>query len=205
MPRPKVPNNVQSHTREIAESLERGRPDLPLSNYLHLLYVERLGRIVDTVYDRNWRTNFGISGADMRVLFALRRSGPDYALRPTQLFRALLVTSGAMTKQVDRLEAARFVDRMPGPTNSGGFLIHLTHKGRRTADDALNSLADPTSFSTAALSRRERDLLCDLSEKLLLALERQLEATEDRARKPGRATHTQVSLKKRAGSRRRND
>lgn len=203
MPRPKVPN-IQSHTREIAESLERERPDLALSNYLYLLYVERLGRILDTVDDRSCRANFGISGADMRVLFALRRSGPDYALRPTQLFRALLVTSGAVTKQVDRLEAARFVDRMPGPTNSGGFLIHLTEKGRRTADNALNSLADPKNFSATALSRRERDLLCDLSEKLLLALEQQLEETKERSQKPGRPTRTRTPLKKRTGSRRRN-
>lgn len=198
MPRPRVAN-VQSHTREIAESLERERPDLSLSDYLHLLYVERLGRILDTVFDRNCRANFRISGADMRVLFALRRAGPDYALRPTELFRSLLVTSGAITKQVDRLRAARFVDRLPGPINSGGFLIHLTPKGQRVADEALSLLIDPSSYPAKALSQRERVLLCDISEKLLLALESYVKDTEKDARKSGRKTRTSVSSQKRAG------
>ena len=51
------------------------------------------------------------SGADMRVLFALRRAGKPYAWRPTDLFRAHLVTSGAITKQVGRLTSLGFVER----------------------------------------------------------------------------------------------
>ena len=172
MPRPRV---AHSHvqTRDIAAALKRERPDLDPADYLYLLYLQRVGRIVDTVFDKRSRAGFGVSGADMRVLLALRRAGPSYALRPTELFRSLLVTSGAITKQVDRLMADGYVDRRPGPTRSGGFLIHLTKKGFRTADSALTSL-----LSIDTLTSKERKTLCVLLDKMLLDLEERVQGDE---------------------------
>lgn len=175
MPRPKVAYS-KMHARDIAASLERERPDLDQREYLYLLYLQRAGRIIDAVHDKHCRTEFDISSAEMRVLFALRRSGPTYALRPTELFRSLLVTSGAITKQVDRLVAGGHVDRQPGPEKSGGFLIHLTKKGFDVADAALNALADSSVVSHAALTSEERKTVLHLLEKVLLDLEARLDA-----------------------------
>jgi hypothetical protein len=36
----------------------------------------------------------GLDSGEFYVLAALRRAGPPYALRPTELFRALMVSSG---------------------------------------------------------------------------------------------------------------
>src|SRR3546814_12633368 len=102
----------------------------------------------------------------MRFLFALRRAPPSYARRPTELFRSLLVTSGAITKQVDRLVAGGFVARQPGPAKSGGFLIHLTGTGFKTADDALPSLVHSSDVPMSALTADERKPRCALLEKL---------------------------------------
>src|ERR1044072_6367995 len=132
----------------------------------------------NAVHEKHCRAAFGISSAEMRVLFALRRSGPSYALRPTELFRALLVTSGAITKQVDRLIAAGLVDRQPGPEKSGGFLIHLTEKGHTVADEALTALADSSVVSHSALTSEERETVLHLLEKILLHLEDRLEVDE---------------------------
>src|SRR5690606_34252964 len=96
-------SGTRSHVQDIAESWRRERPDLDLQDFLLAIFAMRLGRKVDDKYDRMCRERWKISGADMRVLFALRRAGKPYARRPTDLFRALLVTSGAITKQVDRL------------------------------------------------------------------------------------------------------
>src|SRR3546814_12170068 len=91
MSRPRVAHN-RGHTRHIAETLKNERPDLDPADYLYLVYANRVGRILEAVDDKHCRTEFGISAADMRVLFALRRAPPSYALRPTELFRSLLVT-----------------------------------------------------------------------------------------------------------------
>src|SRR6476620_852788 len=62
-----------------------------LDNLLLAIYFVRLGTLLDRLYDRYCESEHGISGGDMGVLFALRRSGPPYVSRPTDLFRALLV------------------------------------------------------------------------------------------------------------------
>jgi DNA-binding MarR family transcriptional regulator len=123
--------------------------------------------------DKRWVKTYGISSAEIRVLFALHRSGSGYSRRPTDLFRALLVTSGAITKKVDRLEAAGLVKRGPDPEDKGGSLVHLTAKGKRVADEALESLADATVVSRGkiSLSQKDRKLLVKFCEQLLLDFE----------------------------------
>lgn len=174
MPRPKV-DYSGVHSRDIAASLQRIRPDLDQKNYLYLLYAQRVGRILDAVHDDHCRSTFGISSAEMRVLFALLRAAPSHALRPTELFRSLLITSGAITKQVDRLISAGYVDRLPGPERSGGFLIHLTEQGKATANEALTALADSSVIPQSALTPNERETTMNLLEKMLINLEDQLD------------------------------
>ncbi|TIX97184.1 MAG: MarR family transcriptional regulator, partial [Mesorhizobium sp.] len=46
---------------------------------------------------------FGLQSGEFDVLATLRRSGSPYALTPTALYEATMVTSGAMTNRLDRL------------------------------------------------------------------------------------------------------
>src|SRR5580692_5720701 len=129
----------ESHIEDVVESWRRERPDLDLGDFLLAILVMRLGRQVDDKYDRLCRERFGISGADMRVLFALRRAGKPFMRRPTDLFRALLVTSGAITKQVDRLSKKGLVERISRENQLGG--VQLTAKGLKMADAATDLIA----------------------------------------------------------------
>src|SRR6266850_637685 len=113
---------------------QRERADLDLSNFLLAIYLMRLGTMIERDFDRLCQQRYRVSGSDMRVLFALRRGGPPYVKRPTDLFKALLVTSGAMTKKVDRLATLGMVERVQDPGHLGGFLIRLTKKGFRVAE-----------------------------------------------------------------------
>jgi DNA-binding MarR family transcriptional regulator len=175
MARPRVRRD-RSSTTEISRSLKRERPDLNSSDYLYLLLVQRLGRVLDTFDEKHCRRDFGISGADMRILYALRRAGPPYALRPTELFYSLLVSSGAVTKQVDRLQRAGFVKRSAGPANSGGSLIVLTPRGFDIVDRGLSTLVDWSRQIVTSLNRKERQLLCDLCDKMIADFERHLDS-----------------------------
>lgn len=173
MPRKKI-ITTESQVRDVAESWARERPDLDPRDYLYLIYVMRLGRMLERLDEQHCRRDYGISGSDMRVLFALRRAGAPFARRPTDLFRALLVTSGAMTKQVDRLAALGYVQRLPDPNDGGSFLIKLTGTGFAIADKAITALTESTVLSKdhSGLSPEERDTLRALCEKVLLDLER---------------------------------
>jgi len=125
------------------------RQDLDLQNFLLAIYFMRLGTLVDRAYDRHCQKEYGINGGDMRLMLALRRSGPPYVKRPTDLFRALLVTSGAITKKVDRLVEAGYVERLHDPSHSGGFLVHLTKKGLQVVELAIEHLANHSALAPA--------------------------------------------------------
>jgi DNA-binding MarR family transcriptional regulator len=167
--------------RDIAKSWAKERPDLDPLDYLLPIYMVRLGRIVERDGDQMWKKTFGISSPDMRVLLALRRAGGDFSRRPTDLFQALLVTSGAITKIVDRLSADGLVKRRPDPSDKGGFLIQLTAKGRKVADDALTQMAATTVLATSriSLSRKERRVMVDLCERILLEIEEDMRAEQE--------------------------
>jgi DNA-binding MarR family transcriptional regulator len=164
----------KSHVEDVIESWRRERPDLDLSDFLLAIIAMRLGRLVDDKYDRLCRERYKISGADMRVLFALRRAGKPYARRPTDLFRALLVTSGAITKQVDRLIQLGFVVRENEKSDDNArFRIQLTPTGLRVVNQAseLLSKQSPIRPGLAALSRSELSSLERLLPKVLIGLE----------------------------------
>jgi DNA-binding MarR family transcriptional regulator len=168
----------------------RERPDLDLSNFLLAIYFMRLGTLVDRAYDRMCQKRYGISGSDMRVLLALRRGGHPYFKRPTDLFRALLVTSGAITKKVDRLVSHGLVERLMDPGNNAGFLIHLTRKGLQVVDEATETLARESVIAPAMFqfTGDERDAGARFAIRTLAALEASGIGNEDEDDTPADAT-----------------
>jgi DNA-binding MarR family transcriptional regulator len=164
------------HAQDIATSWARERPDLDPLDYLLSIYLLRIGRIIDRVGSKQWERIFGLNGGEIRVLLALRRAGGDYAMRPTDLFRALLVTSGAITKKVDRMSAAGLVKRI----NKGGLRVQLTTKGKQVADKAMTEISRSSLMSRrrVSLSNQERKALARLCEKLLLDFEKDVGVLE---------------------------
>lgn len=164
---------ARSFTKDIGDSWRRELPDIDPTDLIAQIYIMRLGRMLDTAYDRLCRETCGISGADMRVLFALRRAGSPYVKRPTDLFRALLVTSGAITKQVDRLQKGGFVKRTPDPSFGGGFLIRLTRKGKTAAERVVMTLATRGLMSEASQNLSQKDMreLMLLCERIMISFE----------------------------------
>jgi DNA-binding MarR family transcriptional regulator len=181
MARTKKSNLPIGRARDIADSWARERPDLDPLDYLLPIYLVRLARIVERSGDQIFKKMFNLRSPDMRVLLALRRAGGDFSRRPTDLFQALLVTSGAITKIVDRLSAVGLVKRRPDPSDKGGFLIYLTAKGNKVADDALTQMAHNTLIGTShvSLSKKERKLLVDLFARTLFEIEDGVRADQE--------------------------
>ena len=145
--KPTLPGS--SHIEFITLQWQREHSELDLSNFLLAIYFMRLGTLVEQAFDKMCQGLCGISGSDMRVLLALRRNGHPYAKRPTDLYRALLVTSGAVTKKIDRLASLGMVERLPDPGHGGGFIVHLTRKGLDIVEKAIVKLANESSIAPA--------------------------------------------------------
>jgi DNA-binding MarR family transcriptional regulator len=115
----------------------------------------------------------GLSGSELRVLFTLRRVGAPYELRPTDLFEALIVPSGTMTRQIDRLERMDMVVRTDDPDDRRGAIVRLTERGLRVADDTMTVAVrdSPVSAATERIPPAERTQL----NRLLLELLRNID------------------------------
>ncbi|MGU7783294.1 MarR family winged helix-turn-helix transcriptional regulator [Burkholderia sp. PU8-34] len=79
----------------------------------------------------------GVKSSEMLLLFALRRGGPPYSMRPTEILRETAVTSGTVTYRIDQLVKRNLADRIPDPVDRRGFLVQLTSHGREITDRAL--------------------------------------------------------------------
>jgi DNA-binding MarR family transcriptional regulator len=100
------------------------------------------------------------------VLATLRRTGEPYELTPTELMDQTMVTSGAVTKRLDRLEGAGLVERRVSDGDRRSRIVVLTEKGRELIDRAA-----PEHFANEArllepLSAGERATLARLLGKL---------------------------------------
>ncbi len=114
---------------------------------------------------------FGLQNGEFDVLATLRRSGMPFALTPTALYEATMVTSGAMTNRLDRLEKAGLIARAPHPQDRRGVIVQLTEKGRALIDEAVTAHVANEHQVLSALTRDEQDQLAALLEKLIRGLD----------------------------------
>jgi DNA-binding MarR family transcriptional regulator len=152
----------------IVQEWNRERPDLDVSVTHVLQRITRLYLLQSASFAEVFN-RYGLTFGEYEVLAALVRSGPPHRLKPSDLVAALVLSSGAMTNRIDRVEAAGLVERLPDPDDRRGTLVALTGKGRQVVDQALLAhLANEERLLTA-LSPRERGQLTDLLRKLLLS------------------------------------
>ncbi len=133
--------------------------------------IERVAHLLDGALRPPFEAE-QLGNGDFDVLAALRRVGHPFALRPVELSRAMLVTTGAVTKRIDRLEAAGLVDRRSSVEDDArGKVIRLTPAGRKLVDRMIAVHLANEDRLLAALTAPERQALGDLLAKLCASLE----------------------------------
>lgn len=152
----------------IVEEWNRERPDLDVSPTHTLQRITRLGLLQAASFARVFARH-GVSFGEYLVLAALRRAGPPYRMNPTRLFNSVILSSGAMTNRLDRLEAMGLVERQPDPSDRRGRLVALTEAGRKLVDLAVTDHLENEERLLSALNGREREQLAKLLRKLLLS------------------------------------
>jgi DNA-binding MarR family transcriptional regulator len=154
----------------IQEQWRRERPDLDPSpqgvfGRLHRLAAHLTDELV-VVYRKH-----GLSEGEFDVLAALRRVGDPFELAPGDLALHTMVTTGAMTKRIDRLVEAGLVTRRAAADDGRRRVIALTAKGRRTIDAAFTDHLANEHRLLEALSATERRQLEALLGRWLGAFE----------------------------------
>jgi len=122
---------------------------------------------LDPVFARH-----GLQRGEFDVLATLRRAGAPFALTPTDLYQATMLSSGGMTARLDKLERAGFIARSPNPGDRRGTIVALTEEGRRLTEAALRDHAANETRMMSALGADEQAQLGALLAKLLASLNR---------------------------------
>lgn len=117
-------------------------------------------------------TPYGLTFGDFDVLNTLRRRGDPDGTKPGELARSSLITSGAMTTRLDRLQRSGLIKRTPDPADRRGLRIVLTKKGERLAYKALRAVLVADHTFLEPLNQAQQKAVASLLKRLLLATDR---------------------------------
>jgi DNA-binding MarR family transcriptional regulator len=146
------------------------RPDLDVSPMAVIGRLSRMALLIDAELRRTFAEH-GLDRASFDVLATLRRSDPPHRLTPTELMRSAMVTSGAITQRLDKLEGRGLVVRSSNASDGRGVLVALTEEGRKVIDAALPDHLATENRLLAGLSKSERAALAKTLRTLLESLD----------------------------------
>ncbi len=154
----------------ITAQWRKARPDLDSAPMGIIGRISRIAVLAQRELDRVF-AEYDLAGGDFDVLATLRRSGAPFRLTPGALSRSTMITTGGMTKRLDRLEAIGLIRRTSDPQDRRGRQIVLTDKGRKLIDTAVGAHLRNEERILAGLSVAKRSQLVRLLRALLLTLD----------------------------------
>ncbi|MDN4173448.1 MarR family transcriptional regulator [Nocardioides sp. SOB77] len=155
---------------EVMDRWRAERPDLDVAPQgvvarLHRL-AARLTEELVAVYAEH-----GLGEGEFDLLATLRRSGAPYELTPGVLAASTMVSSGAITKRVDRCVRQGWVTRRVDDRDGRGRVVALTDAGRDLIDRAFTAHIANEHRLLTGLTQEQRDQLAGLLETWGRALE----------------------------------
>lgn len=160
--------------RDVIDELQSNwslqRPDLNPEPMGVVLRIQALAKIL------NEKTTAKLQEFDLQwwqydVLSTLRRQGYPFVMAATNLADSTMLTSGAMTNRIDRLEEENLVRRVKDKNDGRRVLVQLTNKGIRLIEGATEARFESAMHALESLSKRQRDALSDLLRLVLTAQE----------------------------------
>ena len=153
------------HLDDIVRQWNRERPDLDVSPMAVIGRITRVERSIRRRLEAVFAEH-GLEGWEFDVPATLLRSGEPYELTPGQLLRSTMVTSGAMTNRLDRLEARGLVTRTPSRTDRRVVLVALTPAGHQLINRAVEAHVANEHTILTGLTDRQRLELARLLQRL---------------------------------------
>jgi DNA-binding MarR family transcriptional regulator len=160
------------HVDRVLAQWASERPDLDLTPVGVIARLGRATAYIDAGINARLE-QFGLTRGAWDVLASLRRAGPPHRLSPTQLYRALMRTSGAMTHRLAKLQRAGLITRTADDEDGRALLVELTAAGLALVDEVAPAHLDNERTLLAPLTEPEQAQLTGLLRTMLIAYERE--------------------------------
>ena len=118
------------------------RANWPQVNLEPAELVLRLYRVRDLLFGRSRGVMDaqGLSPAEFNALAALRRQPPPHELTPSAISTTIAISTGGMTKALNKLEEAGYVSRQVSAKDRRSRRVRLTASGKARIEEAMAGL-----------------------------------------------------------------
>jgi DNA-binding MarR family transcriptional regulator len=152
---------------ELQDDWTRQRPDLDPEPIGVVLRIQALAKILGRQAAESL-DEFGLQWWQYDVLSALRRQGSPFRMAASELAEAGMLSSGAMTNRIDRLEEGGLVRRVMDPADRRRVLVQLTAKGLKLIESAAEARFEAAMASLDTLDQGQRRELSNLLRLVLM-------------------------------------
>lgn len=140
-----------SSTDQIDKAIERWGADFPnedltatsIAVRIHHLYILAQSDLQSVLRP------FQIGPGEMDLLFCLMNCDPPHRLRPSDLSKGCMVTTGATTGRIDRLEQLGLVERTGSDGDRRSIQVQITSAGKERVHDIRKALLTISAFHKA--------------------------------------------------------
>jgi DNA-binding MarR family transcriptional regulator len=148
----------------VIDQWDRLRPDLDVSP---IGVIGRVHSIAEWLTEERTElyAQYAVGPGEFDVMAALLRSGAPYEMTPTAVAQWTLVSSGAVTKRVDRCIEQGWVTRRSGQADGRSRVVALTPEGKELIDVVWTASVKRLHELLEGLEPAERDQLAGLLDK----------------------------------------
>ncbi len=130
---------------------------------------------ITLIYKHNFNKNeqmfkqkYNLIHSDVDVLASLYFNGKE--LSPTELYSAIIFSSGGMTKILKKLESLGYISRQANPNDKRSMLVKLEDKGEEVLLACLEDLIELKKETYESLTEQEKEDLKRILKKVTLSL-----------------------------------
>ncbi|CAH6842665.1 Transcriptional regulator, MarR family [Vibrio chagasii] len=139
----------------VVEQWAKEKPELETEPMAMMGRIMRITKYMETqVADLHKKYDMKLGEFD--VLATLRRSGKPYRLTPSELIGSMMLTSGAMTNRLDKLEAKGLISREHSKEDRRSVSVKLTKDGLVLIDEMMTEHVEMQKKLVKSLSASQK-------------------------------------------------
>lgn len=143
---------------KVVEQWATEKPDLDTQPMAMMGRLMRIAKYMESEVAKLHK-RYDLKLGEFDVLATLRRSGQPYRLTPSALIDSMMLTSGAMTNRLDKLETKGLIAREHSQADRRSVTVQLTDQGLTVIDKLMQEHVAVQANLVAGIGAKQRDQL----------------------------------------------